>query len=275
MKPKRRVYFVSDRTGITAEVLGRTLLSQFPNVDFDKHTLPFIDTVDKARGVVAEINGAGRGNSERPIVLTTLIDEQVRAVLSGVDALCLDLFEGFIRRLESELGQESSHALGLTHGRRDEITYQKRMDAVNFALTHDDGVNAQAYDKADIILIGVSRTGKTPTCLYLAMQYGFRAANYPLTPDDFGAGVLPKPVAGHKKKLFGLTIAPERLTRIRHERRPDSHYAALDTCRREVSAAENLMRQAAIPVLDTTSKSVEEIAISLLHATGLIKRVKL
>jgi regulator of PEP synthase PpsR (kinase-PPPase family) len=275
MKPKRRVYFVSDRTGITAEVLGRTLLSQFPNVDFDKHTLPFIDTEEKAREVVASINKVRHSHNARPIVLTTLINEDVRAAMADVDALCLDLFEGFIRRLESELGQESSHALGLTHGMRDEITYQKRMDAVNFALTHDDGVNAQAYDKADIILIGVSRTGKTPTCLYLAMQYGFRAANYPLTPEDFESGVLPKPIAGYKKKLFGLTIAPERLSRIRNERRPNSQYASLDNCRRELSAADSLMRQASIPVLDTSSKSVEEIAISLLHATGLIKRVKL
>lgn len=275
MKPKRRVYFVSDRTGITAEVLGRTLLSQFPNIEFEKHTLPFIDTVEKAQEVVRQINSAAHADGERPIVLTTLIDDAVRAAVAPVDAFCLDLFEGFIRRLESELGQESSHALGLTHGRRDEMTYQRRMDAVNYTLTHDDGVNVQAYDKADIILVGVSRTGKTPTCLYLAMQYGFRAANYPLTPDDFDSGTLPKPLAAHKRKLFGLTIAPERLSRIRNERRPNSQYASLENCRRELEAAESLMRQAGIPILDTTSKSVEEIAISMLHATGLVKRVKL
>ncbi|UCH53423.1 MAG: kinase/pyrophosphorylase [Pseudomonadota bacterium] len=275
MSAKRHVYFVSDRTGITAEVLGRTLLGQFPNIEFEKHTLPFIDTVARAREVVAQINDAARPNGERPIVLTTLIDDDVRKTVAAVDALFLDLFEGFIKRLEAELAQESSHALGLTHGRRDELIYQQRMDAVNYTLTHDDGINAQAYNKADLILTGVSRTGKTPTCLYLAMQYGVRAANYPLTPDDFDHLHLPGALPPFREKLFGLTISPERLSRIRHERRPNSRYAAIDTCRHELLAAEKLMRKEKIPVIDTSSKSIEEIAISILHATGLIDRVKL
>jgi hypothetical protein len=271
---KRHIYFVSDRTGITAEVLGRTLLSQFPSIEFERHTLPFVDTVDKARAVVAQINRAARPNGERPIVLTTLIDDDVRRTVAAVDGLFLDLFEGFIKRLEAELAQESSHALGLTHGRRDELIYQQRMDAVNFTLTHDDGVNTQAYDKADLILIGVSRTGKTPTCLYLAMQYGVRAANYPLTPEDFEHPALPALLVPHRDKLFGLTITAERLSRIRHERRPNSRYAALENCRHELTAAERLMRQGQVPVVDTSSKSIEEIAISILHTTGLIDRVQ-
>ncbi len=274
MKIQRTVFFVSDRTGITAELLGKTLLTQFPDAEFRKHTLPFVDTVEKAESVVAEINRAAIQEGKPPIVFSTLINDDVRTVVASANALFLDIFADFIGRLESELGLTSSHALGLSHGMGDELAYQKRMDAVNYTLSHDDGVNTVNYDRAEVILTGVSRTGKTPTCLYLSMQYGIHAANYPLTPDDFQAQSLPKPLLPHRTKLFGLTIQAERLARIRNERKPGSRYASLENCRSEIHAAENLMLQAQLPVLDTTTMSVEEIAISILHTTGLIERVK-
>ena len=274
LRTQRTVFFVSDRTGITAELLGKTLLTQFPNAEFRRRTVPFVDTLDKARAVVAEINETARRDGQRPIVFSTLIDDDVRAVVTSANALFLDIFADFIGRLESDLGLTSSHALGLSHGMGDELAYQKRMDAVNYTLSHDDGVNTADYDRAEVILTGVSRTGKTPTCLYLAMQYGIHAANYPLTPDDFPEQSLPKPLLPHRAKLFGLTIQAERLAKIRNERKPASRYASLENCRSEIRYAENLMLQAQLPVIDTTIMSVEEIAISILHTTGLIERVK-
>ncbi len=274
MNATRTVFFVSDRTGITAEILGRTLLSQFPGIGLRKRTLPFIDTLDKAKRARAEIDAIAGRDGQRPIVFSTLIDDKVRAVVLSANALCLDLFEGFIRRLEDELGRVSSHTLGLTHGIADELAYQRRMDAINYTLTHDDGAATPDYAQADVILTGVSRSGKTPTCLYLALQYGVFAANYPLTAEDLGTQKLPAALTSHRGKLYGLTISPERLFRIRNERRPGSRYASLDTCRQEVRAAETLFREARIPYLDTTMMSVEEIAVSILHATGLIDRAR-
>ena len=274
MKPQRTVFFVSDRTGITAEILGRTLLTQFPDVEFHKHTLPFVDTVEKARTTLKEINQTARKEGRRPIVISTLIEDDVRDVILNADALCIDLFAGFIRKLESELGMESSHALGLSHGIGDELAYQKRIDAINYALAHDDGATTTNYGIADVILVGVSRTGKTPTSLYLAMQYGIHAANYPLTPDDFGDTRLPEPLAPYRDKLYGLTINPERLARIRNERKPGSRYASLENCRGEIESANAIMNNAGLHVLDTTTKSVEEIAISILHDTGLMERIQ-
>ncbi|BAV33461.1 PEP synthetase regulatory protein [Sulfuricaulis limicola] len=273
-KSQRTVFFVSDRTGITAELLGKTLLTQFPGIEFLKRTFPFVDSVDKAKSVLAKIHDTAQKEDRPPIVFSTLINEEVRAALASDRALIIDLFADFIRRLETELGQESTHALGLSHGIGDELVYQKRMDALNYTLSHDDGMHTANYDRADVILVGVSRTGKTPTCLYLAMQYGICAANYPLTPDDFNELALPKPLQPQRAKLHGLTIQPERLAKIRHERKPESRYASLENCQGEIRAAEALLRQAHIPILDTSSMSIEEIAISILYGTGLIKRVK-
>ncbi len=274
MKPQRTVFFVSDRTGITAEILGRTLLTQFQGVEFQKHTLPFVDTPEKAQTVLKEINDTAQQEGRRPIVISTLIEDKVREVILTADALCIDLFAGFIQKLESELGVESSHALGLTHGIGNELVYQKRIDAINYALSHDDGLTTANYAIADVILVGVSRTGKTPTSLYLAMQYGIHAANYPLTPDDFGDMRLPEPLASYRDKLYGLTINPERLARIRNERKPGSRYASLENCRGEIDAANAIMGKAGLHVLDTSTKSVEEIAISILHDTGLMERIQ-
>ncbi len=274
MKPARTVFFVSDRTGITAEILGRTLLTQFRDVEFTRRTLPFVDTVEKAHAVLKEINATAHNEGQRPLVISTLIEDHVREVILTADALCIDLFAGFIQKLETEFGMGSSHALGLTHGMGDELAYRKRIDAINYALAHDDGATVTHYDLADVILVGVSRTGKTPTSLYLAMQYGIHAANYPLTPDDFGDTRLPPSLAPYRDKLYGLTINAERLSRIRNERKPGSSYAALDNCRKEIESANAIMKTAGLHILDTSTKSVEEIAISILHDTKLMERVR-
>lgn len=274
MKPRRTVFFVSDRTGITLETLGKTLLTQFPGIDFHKHILPFVDTEEKARTALAEINNIARSEPQRPIVLSTLLNAQLRAIIAPADALVLDLFEGFLSRLQAELHVRPSYELGLSHGMGSQVAYEARMAAVNYTLAHDDGMTTTSYTDADLILVGVSRSGKTPTCLYLAMQYGIRTANYPLTPDDFANTTLPKPLTPFRNKLFGLTITPERLAAIRNERKPGSHYASADNCREEIQAAERLLRHEGIPLLDTTAKSVEEIAITILRQRGLASRLQ-
>ena len=273
MRPRRTVFYLSDRTGITAEVLGKTLLTQFPGVEFRKRLIPFIDTPEKAEAALQEIADTTRHEAQRPIVISTLINDDLRHMVEKANALCLDLFDGFIGKLEGELNVQSSHALGLTHGIGDASLYERRMAAVNYALAHDDGLSPSHYNDADIILVGVSRSGKTPTCLYIAMQYGVQAANYPLTSDDFENMALPKSLTPFRSKLYGLTISPERLAKIRHERKPDSHYSSIETCRAEVRAAEDLLQRARVPYLDTTTKSIEEIAITILHKSGAAARL--
>jgi regulator of PEP synthase PpsR (kinase-PPPase family) len=265
----RPIFYVSDRTGITAETLGHGLLTQFDSVDFSRESLRFIDTPDKAREAAARIDDSAQRSGARPIVFSTLLDPEVREIISACNCLFLDLFDAFVGPLERELEMPSSHAIGRTHGLGDEHAagaYGRRIDAVNYALAHDDGVTTRNFEQADVVLIGVSRSGKTPTCLYLGLRYGLYAANYPLTEEDLDRGRLPRALEPHRPLLFGLTIRPERLHQIRAERRPDSRYASLRQCRLEIERAEALYRDHAIPSLDTSQTSIEEIAAKLMVA---------
>ena len=269
MTNARTVFFVSDGTGITAETLGHSLLSQFENIRFKQVRMPFIDSVDKARDCVQRITEARLKDDIRPIVVSTLVEPMVAAVLRGVDAIILDFFEAFLAPMEAELGVKSTHLMGRSHGGADSSNYAARMEAVNFTLAHDDGVSNADLDNADVILIGVSRSGKTPTSLYLALQFGVRVANYPLIPEDFERNRMPETLSRHRHKLFGLTIAAERLTQIRQERRPNSTYASLDNCRWEIEQAQKMMRREGIRSLDSTTKSIEEIAATLMQTIKL------
>ena len=271
--PKRTAYFVSDRTGITAEMLGHSLLTQFDGVRFNEITLPFIDSAEKARDVVAQINSQGAADGARPLVISTLAHTEIAQIIGQSNALFLDCFEIFISPLERELGVRASHAIGRTHNVSDFVNYHHRIESVNYTLSHDDGVTNRDLNDADIILVGVSRCGKTPTCLYLAMQFGISAANYPLIPEDFNSMLLPSALRPLRGKLYGLTIRPERLQQIRTERKPGSKYATLANCEFEVREAEALMRQEGIPYLDATSKSVEELATTILHEAKLVRRI--
>jgi regulator of PEP synthase PpsR (kinase-PPPase family) len=271
--PKRTAFFVSDRTGITAEMLGHSLLSQFDGVRFNEVTLPFVDSEEKARDVVKQIDQQGISDGLRPIVISTLARTEIAHIIGGAKALFLDCFDIFIAPLERELGLAASHAIGRTHNVSDFVNYHHRIESVNYTLSHDDGVSNRDLNDADIILVGVSRCGKTPTCLYLAMQFGISAANYPLIPEDFGNMLLPAQLRPLRAKLYGLTIRPERLQQIRTERRPNSQYASLSNCEYEVREAEALMRQEGIPYLDATSKSVEELATTILHEAKLVRRI--
>ncbi|TJZ73994.1 posphoenolpyruvate synthetase regulatory kinase/phosphorylase PpsR [Chitiniphilus eburneus] len=268
----RTAFFVSDRTGITSEMLGHTLLTQFEDVQFHRVTLPFVDTLDKAREAVEQIRQQARLDQCRPLVFCTMIDEDLRAAFQIEEAFTLNFFEAFIGPLEHELRRKSSHTVGKSHGIANFEEYKTRIDAVNYAMIHDDGVMPRDLSDADIILIGVSRAAKTPTCLYLALQYGIKAANYPLTPEDFGQHTLPRLLLPYRNKLFGLTIDPERLAQIREERKPGSKYASLDNCQFEVNEAEALMRHVGVPYLASTTRSIEELATTIMHRAGLTRR---
>ena len=263
----RSVFFVSDATGITAETFGHSILAQFSDARARHVRRPFIDTVAKAQAVRAEIETAATREGQRPIVFMTLVDEEVRAALHGAapQALVLDMIRTFVEPLEQELGVRSNHRVGRATDAAHSREYDDRIAAINFSLAHDDGQSARNLSEADVILVGVSRCGKTPTSLYLAMQHGIKAANYPLIPEDFERSQLPSALAPYKAKCFGLTIDPERLAQVRHERRPDSVYASLENCRREVKAAESMMRRSGIGWLSSTHKSIEEIAATILR----------
>ena len=261
----RTVFFISDGTGITAEAFGNAILSQFEMRP--RHVrLPFVDTVDKAHQVVRQINHTGEVEGKKPLVFTTLVDAEVLAVVqAGCQGMLMDMFATFVQPLEKELGIKSLHRVGRFADVSKSKEYNDRIEAINYSLDHDDGQSNRDLGGADVILVGVSRSGKTPTSLYLAMQHGLKSANYPLIPEDFERRQLPPALLPHKQKLFGLTIKPERLSEIRQERRPNSKYADLQNCRNEVADAEAMMRRTGIRWLSTTTKSIEEIATTILQ----------
>ncbi|WP_423708375.1 posphoenolpyruvate synthetase regulatory kinase/phosphorylase PpsR [Undibacterium sp. WLX3042] len=260
----RTVYFISDGTGITAEAFGHSVLTQF-DLKFRQIRLPFVDSIDKAHDAVRRINDAYTLDGNRPIVFSTLVKKELANIIFKSKGLHMDLIQTFVSPLEQELGVKSTHTIGRSHNITDSEEYKNRIEAINFSLTHDDGQSHKNLAAADVILVGVSRSGKTPTSLYLAMQYGIKAANYPLIPDDFERGKMPGALPEFRHKLFGLSISPERLSEIRNERRPGSKYASLENCRYEVNEAEAMMKREGIRWLSSTTKSIEEISTTILQ----------
>jgi [pyruvate, water dikinase]-phosphate phosphotransferase / [pyruvate, water dikinase] kinase len=271
---RRTVFFVSDQTGVTAETMGHSLLVQFEGEEFRPVTLPFVSTAEKAAEAVQRIDAAARDEGLRPIVFCTLVEDGIRTIVRGSSGLFLDFFDAFLGPLENELKVTSAHASGRAHGMTDLVAYTTRINATNFAVANDDGSGARDYDHADVILIGVSRSGKTPTCLYMALQYGIFAANYPLTDEELETGTVPKALLPHRRKLYGLTIEPERLQQIRQERRPDSRYASAQQVQFEVRSALALFERQGIPYVETTSCSIEEISSRILDGLNLERRVR-
>jgi len=271
---QRTAFFISDQTGVTAETLGHSLLTQFDSQNFRQVTLPFIDSEDKARAAVARIDKIGDVDAHRPLIFSTLVQPELRDIVRQANGLHLDIFDVFLEPLEAELQQVPSHQSGRAHGMSDLNSYMRRIEATNFALANDDGGISRNYEMADVILVGVSRSGKTPTCLYLALQYGVFAANFPLTDEEFESGTLPPVLTKHKQKLFGLTITPDRLRQIRKERRPMGRYSSAQQVRFELREAEKLFKKYGIPFVDTTEFSIEEISSRILDSTGVERRVR-
>jgi len=269
---RRTVFYISDGTGITAETIGHSVLTQFEGIEFVTYRIPFVDSIEKAKAAAERIWLMANGNGERPIVVNTVVDPVLSEILADSGALMLDVFAPFIAPLEYELGVSRKPSVGKAHGLVDFAEYEARINATNYALSHDDGVDVN-YADAEVILVGVSRSGKTPTCLYLALHYGVRAANYPLTDEDLEKLELPKRLQPYRERLFGLRIDPVRLAQVREARRPGSRYAKLEQCRWELEQADKLFRQDNIPALNTTHTSIEEIASKILQALGLNKQM--
>ena len=267
----RTVFFVSDGTGITAEALGHSLLTQFEGGKFRQVRIPFINSVEKAQDAVRRIAEVGAQDGIRPILFTTLVNPELAEIVHQADAFCLPFFTTFLAPLENELGIKSTHTIGRSHGAADSSDYKDRIEAINYTLAHDDGITDRDLQEADVILVAVSRCGKTPTSLYLAMQFGVKAANFPLIPEDFDRMKLPSSIERYRDKLFGLTIQPERLHQIRSERRPNSKYASLENCRYEIREAEKMMQQHGIQWLDSSTKSIEEISTTIMQVINLDK----
>ncbi len=265
---KRSVFIISDSTGITVQTLTQSILAQFDNIEFDLNVIPYVDSEEKALATVKKINDCSQQNNEKPIIFDTVINPELSEILAHTNGVRFDVLGMYLAPLQAELGLPTNFKVGVSHGKREEERYEHRIDAVHFAIENDDGAKINHYDKADLILIGVSRCGKTPTCLYLALQFGIYAANYPITEEDLDDLALPKPLRAHKSKLFGLTISPERLSLIRNERRNGSKYASLRQCENEVREVEGIYRRFGIPFLNTTDISIEEISATILDKIG-------
>ncbi|MCB1722403.1 MAG: kinase/pyrophosphorylase [Gammaproteobacteria bacterium] len=260
MPTSHTVYFVSESTGITAEAYGQSLLSQFDDTRFITRYTPFINTREKAQGLVSEIAHRAEAEGRKPIVFATMADEEINAMLQHAECHYFELFDRFMPDLVGVIGVQPSHKSGVSHGLVNLENYEARIETINYALNNDDGMRLNKFDMADVLLVGVSRSGKTPTCLYLALHFGLRAANYPITPEDFEKGELPDEVLAHKDKIFALTIDPERLAAIRELRRPGSDYASLRRCYKEVQMAQDMFHRHGMTVLDATTHSIEELA---------------
>lgn len=268
----RTVFYISDGTAITSETLGRSMLTRFPNVPFQVYVIPYVDSIEKADKAVQQINYAYQRDGKKPLVFDTIVDDKIREHINQATAFNLDIYEGLISKLSEELAvQPAPHTVN-AHGDVDSEIYKERIDAVHFALDNDDGARTHHYNAADIILIGVSRSGKTPTSLYLALQFGIRAANYPLTEDDLFENTLPKALQPYKDKLFGLVIDTDRLVKIRQERRAGSRYASYQQCQQELRAIQGIYISQGIPNIDVSTMSIEEIATRILQMTGLKRR---
>ena len=272
MKQDRTAFIVSDRTGLTAEAMAHSLLSQFPDVKFQTRMVPFVDDDDKALQLKAEIDEIATQTGDRALVFVTLIDDHIRDIVNSANCVVYDLFDTFIGPMERELSEHSSHTVGKSHGVNDNSAYTSRIAAVHFSMQTDDGLETNHYDRSDLIITGVSRSGKTPTSLYLSLHYGLFVSNYPLTEDELDRKRLPDVLVQQREKVFGLTIEPQRLLQIRQERYKGDSYSSAQICQTEVAQAENIFRTARIPYLNTTRMSVEEIGATIVHKAGLLRR---
>ncbi len=267
------VFFISDGTGITAEIMGNSLLSQFDSLTFDKVIIPFVNNEEKAYSALEQIHASYLKTKTKPIIFATLVQDEIRTILQKSEGLFLDFFNTFIQPMELFLQTKSSHAQGLSHPVEGSLDHTKKIECVNFALQHDDGTNTDNYSNADIVLIGLSRSGKTPTCIYLALQFGIKAANYPLLIEDLLSGELPKELSPYKAKLFGLTIDGNRLAQIRQTRYPSSNYANTKQCSSEVNAIKRLLVKENIKHLDTSHSSIEELAAKIILEANIPRHI--
>ncbi|MCW8127205.1 pyruvate, water dikinase regulatory protein [Microbulbifer halophilus] len=273
-RDKRTAFFISDGTGLTVEAIGHSLLAQFRSEHVEQVTLPYVDSADRVQQVLRRIEKAAEESGLQPVIITSIVSDEIRRQLHQSSALMLDVFESYLTPLANLFGTDPAQTVNVSHGIADNRRYSERIEAVHYAMDNDDGRRVREFERADVILVGVSRSGKTPTCLYLALQFGLRAANYPITEEDMDNTALPKILRPFREKLFGLTIDPKRLMSIRQERRANSRYASREQCEFEVRQVEQMLRRAQIPSLDATELSVEELATRLMSQSGIERRVE-
>ena len=266
---QRTVYFVSESTGITAETLGKSLLSQFPHIEFTYHQRSFINSKEKVSALVIEINKESALHSYKPLVFATMPEDDIGHILEKADCHYYEVFESFLDQIGKDLHTEPTRESGLSHGLNNEKNYDARIDALNYTLKHDDAMVLKTLGEADVIIVGVSRSGKTPTSLYLALKFGIKAANYPITDDDFDRNELPQVLLDNRDKLFATKIKAKRLHQIREKRRPNSQYSSLETCQREIKRAQELYDRYGLKPMDVTSQSIEELAAQIVRQLSL------
>lgn len=265
------VFFLSDSTGISAETMGNALLIQFPNLRFERTLIPFISSVDEARAVVARLNEALDTSPRTPLVFTTAASDEVRLELRRTRCPLIDFFDLHMQQVEAILDTPGERLAARLHGVGDIKRYNSRMQAIEYTIEHDDGQSVRSLDKAEVILVAPSRCGKTPTAMYLALQHGLFVANYPIVEEDLEVTELPRPVRHLRERCFGLMTSPQRLSAVRQERRPGSQYASLEQCTFELRRTEAMFKRHRLPVVDSSTKSVEEISTMILQRLKTMK----
>ncbi len=270
---RRDVFYVSDGTAITCETLGHVVLGQFA-VQPNEKTFPFVESDEKLSELLKQIQRSYQLHGVKPLVFFSMVIPEMRTRLLQAPAHFYDVLESIVKRVSLDIEMEPAPKLQRSRSvGKDSDTYFDRIAAIEYTLAHDDGVSLKDLDRADIILLGVSRSGKTPTSLYMAMQFGLRVVNYPFIAEDMHAMRLLPEFEFHRHKLFGLTINAERLTEIRENRLAGSEYASNQQCLQELATVEALFRREAIPYINTSSLSVEEISTRILERTGLKRRL--
>jgi [pyruvate, water dikinase]-phosphate phosphotransferase / [pyruvate, water dikinase] kinase len=268
MQEPRDVYYLSGSTGILAKDLGKALLCQFPDVPFREELIPFIQTEKEAEKAIERIRS--RSTGQVPMVISTLLGRKLNGILNHPDVEFLNIFDQFLRKIEDILEEKAVWKAGASR-HPSERTMIKRVEAIHYCIDHDDGSGTKDYDEAEVILLGVSRSGKTPVSVYLATQMGIKTANYPLVLDDSPSFRLPPYITRNKKRLIGLSITPQLLHQYREQRYANSSYASLSTCRSEINEVNTLYLNHDIPIVTSDGKSIEEIAI---HVTQLLNLKK-
>jgi [pyruvate, water dikinase]-phosphate phosphotransferase / [pyruvate, water dikinase] kinase len=257
------VHLVSDATGETLNAIAKAALAQFDDVNVEQHSYALVRSPKQLERALDHIR------AQRGLVFFTLVNPELRRTLVNYCTTekvpALDVMEGPITMMSQFLGAAETHRPGAQHGV--DQRYLQRIEALNFTIQHDDGQALDTLDDAQVVLVGASRTSKTPTCVYLAIR-GVRAANVPLVPG------LPLPAALltiKKPLVVGLWASPDRLVQVRRNRLNtmgevrDTDYVDLEAVRSEVSDTRKLFEHHEWPAIDVSRRSVEETAAAVIN----------
>lgn len=269
MWSSKDVYYVSGSTALLAEDVGKALLCQFQEISFNEEKIPFIKTraaAEKAMKHILEQSGG-----VRPLVFCTIMDAGIKKILDSPEVEFFDVFGNVLDRLENCLETKALRVPGYSRN-IDDITLAKRVEAIHFSIEHDDGTRSREYDEAEVILLGVSRSGKTPVSVYLATHMGIKSANFPLTSEHLDSYELPPEIVRNRKKVVGLMTSPGLLHKIREQRYSGSTYAKLSTCATELNQAKEIYLRYGIQSLETDGKSIEETSVQVTQLVDIPRK---